>query len=375
MSRDTGAFLRLARLMLTTALVTALPVPVLAQTAGPDTEKTPTVLDTIVLGAGAPGFGVQGDGVYETPAAVSSTDAAQIQTRSGGNPQGALRMMPGVFTRQQSNQPGIEVNIRGMSGYGRVNAMIDGVPQTFRNVAGHEGSGGAMLYVQPDLLSGIDVVRGAVSGAAGSGTLAGAANLRTIDIGDVVAEGRKTGVLTRVKFGDNGFHRSGMIAMGQRFGGLWGGAGEVNYIIGTAYTVQGEYKGGDRTEIPGGAYGRASASSPSGSLAKIEIRPNAAHEFSLGWRDYDNTFQNSSYAWNVRNRTWTAGYRYDPGSRWINLDVEAYYNDTNLRYLNPFGSYAGRRTEDETTGINITNRARIDWQGHPLNLQYGLSWS
>lgn len=374
MSRHALARHHAFALLLGSTILAGLPGPLTAQGATSRTEEESVVLDPLLISGGAV-FGAQGDGVYRTPDAVSSADAEDIQTRSGGNPQGALRMMPGVFTRQQSSQPGIEVNIRGLSGSGRVNAMIDGVPQTFKNTAGHEASGGALLYVQPELLAGVDVVRGAVSGAEGSGTLAGAANFRTLTIDDVVAEGRKQGVMTRLKFGDNGFNRSGMIAMGQRFDGLWGGAGEINYIVGTAYTVQGDYKGGGDYEIPGGRTGRASGNSPNGSLAKIELRPNAAHKFSLGWRDYDNTFQNSSYSWNVRNNTWTAGYSYTPGSRWINLDVEAFYNDTKLDYLGTLGSYAGRQTEDETTGLNITNRAAVDWMGHPLDISYGLSWS
>ncbi|RWR31259.1 TonB-dependent receptor [Sinirhodobacter populi] len=366
--------------LLGSSILAGLPGSLAAQEAtspqdGQTVASGAVVLDPLLITARDGSGGGQGDSIYRTPDAVSSMEAAEIQIRSGGNPQGALRMMPGVFTRQQSSQPGIEVNIRGLSGYGRVNAMIDGVPQTFRNIAGHEASGGSMLYVQPELLAGVDVARGAVAGAAGSGTLAGAANFRTLDIDDVVSEGQKQGVLTRLKFGGNGYHRSGMVAMGQRFDGLWGGMGEANYVVGTAYTVQGDYKGGHDSEIPGGQTGRASGNSPKGSLAKVEISPNAAHRFSIGWRDYDNTFRNSSYTWNVRNNTWTAGYTYDPGSRWINLDIEAYYNDSKLDYLNTTGSYAGRRTEDRTTGLNVTNRASVDWMGHPLDLQYGVSWS
>lgn len=359
-------------LLLGSTILAGTPGILAAQQAADDQKTETVVLDPINVWGGSTGFGAQGEEVYETPAAVSSADAEAIQTRSGGNPQGALRMMPGVFTRQQANQPGIEVNIRGLSGYGRVNAMIDGVPQTFKNIAGHSASGGSMLYVQPEFIVGVDVMRGAVPGAAGSGTLAGAANFRTLEIGDVVSEGQKQGVLTRLKFGDNGFHRSGMIATGQRFDGLWGGAGEINYVVGTAYTVQGEYKAGGNSDLP---TARASADSPHGSLAKVEVRPNAAHKFTLGWRDYDNTFANSSYIWNVKNETWTAGYSYTPGSRWINLDVEVYQNDFNLHYVGGTGGYVGRRTEDKTTGINVTNRATTDLRGHALKLEYGLSWS
>lgn len=108
--------------------------------------------------------------------ASSHADADDLD-RNRNDLNRVLRQMPGVFTREVSGQPGIAVNIRGFEGYGRVMSMIDGVPQTFRNVAGHASSGGTLLYVDPNLLAGVDVERGAVSGAHGLGALAGAAKL------------------------------------------------------------------------------------------------------------------------------------------------------------------------------------------------------
>lgn len=392
MSRDKGALLRLSRLWLTTALVAASPALLHAQTGGEaateeqateNTEAQPpaagaaatdgsVLLDPILLSGRRLGFGAQGDAVYATAAPVSSTDAQDLQTRSSGNPQTALRSMPGTFTRQSSSQPGIEVNIRGMSGYGRVNAMIDGVPQTFRNIAGHEGSGGSLLYIQPELLAGVDVVRGSVAGAEGSGTLSGAANFRSIDTDDVLREGRDAGVMARLKFGDNGYNKSGMLAFAQRWHGLWGGEGEINYVIGTAYTGQGNYDTGEGEPV---TTSRASVNSPKGSLAKLEVVANSNHKFSLGVRDYRNTFSNSSYRWDVENRTWTVGYDYTPGSQWVNLDVDFFYNDTTLDYIGGSGSYVGRSTEDRTWGVSATNRAMTSLNGHALALEYGLSWS
>ncbi|KAG1385534.1 hypothetical protein G6F58_013921 [Rhizopus delemar] len=75
--------------------------------------------------------------------------------------------------------------------------MIDGVTQTFRNNAGH-GSGGPFAYVDPFLLAGVDVQRGAVAGGDGAGTLAGSANFRTLDIDDLLGEGRDWGDRKRV---------------------------------------------------------------------------------------------------------------------------------------------------------------------------------
>ena len=68
--------------------------------------------------------------------------------------------MPGTSTRENPQNPGVAVNIRGFEGSGRVNMMIDGVRQNFRFTA-HEAKGFA--YVDPALLAGVDIMRGARS--------------------------------------------------------------------------------------------------------------------------------------------------------------------------------------------------------------------
>ncbi|WP_312647483.1 Plug domain-containing protein, partial [Stenotrophomonas sp.] len=103
-----------------------------------------------------------------TPA-IGSERIAMAERQEGNS---LLRSMPGTHSFHSRSQPGLQLNIRGMTGSGRVNTMIDGVTQTFRNNAGH-GSGGPFAYVDPFLLAGVDVQRGAVAGGDGAGTLAG----------------------------------------------------------------------------------------------------------------------------------------------------------------------------------------------------------
>ncbi|MDH4986840.1 TonB-dependent receptor plug domain-containing protein [Aminobacter anthyllidis] len=127
---------------------------------------------------------------YQTPGGVSVVDGKIVQEKYGGDANAIVRGMPGTFTRISSSQPGVSVNIRGFESDGRVNTMIDGVPQTFRNTAGHASTGGELLYIDTNLLAGIGAERGAVNGAYGMGSLAGAVNFRTIDFEDVVLEGQ-----------------------------------------------------------------------------------------------------------------------------------------------------------------------------------------
>src|SRR5690606_19163783 len=101
-----------------TVAISAVPV------SGSANAGDSVVLDTIDVTA----QGV-GDAPFRTPAPVSTTTGAGLEGRYGGDVNQALRNTPGTFSRPGGNQPGLSVNIRGMSGYGRVNSMIDGVPQ------------------------------------------------------------------------------------------------------------------------------------------------------------------------------------------------------------------------------------------------------
>ena len=114
------------------------------------------------------------DAVYNTPAAVSTATRTDVETFGQLDTGDVLRSMPGTSTTGNPQNPGVAVNIRGFEGSGRVNMMIDGVRQNFRFTA-HEAKGFA--YVDPALLAGVDIMRGAISTAGGAGALAGAANL------------------------------------------------------------------------------------------------------------------------------------------------------------------------------------------------------
>ena len=135
----------------------------------------------------------QKDAVYNTPAAVSTATRSELDTFGQIDTGDVLRSMPGTFTRESPQNAGLAVNIRGFEGSGRVNMMIDGVRQNFR-FTGHEAQG--FVYVDPALLAGVDIARGAVSTAGGAGALAGAANLRTLGVDDIVKPGKTTGVLS-----------------------------------------------------------------------------------------------------------------------------------------------------------------------------------
>lgn len=47
----------------------------------------------------------------------------------------AIRTLPGVYTQMDGSQGAVNVNIRGLSGLGRVNMMVDGVSQSYYGIS------------------------------------------------------------------------------------------------------------------------------------------------------------------------------------------------------------------------------------------------
>ena len=104
--------------------------------------------------------------------------------------------------------------------------MIDGIPQTFRNMSGHGGSYDDEVFVDPGLVASADVAKGAVAGAAGMGALAGAANFRTIGIDDVLDGEERVGGMLKFSAGhqrlrpacDGGGRHAGQFRQRRRLG-------------------------------------------------------------------------------------------------------------------------------------------------------------
>jgi hemoglobin/transferrin/lactoferrin receptor protein len=71
--------------------------------------------------------------------------------------------------------------------------VVDGARQNFQRT-GHNANG--VFYLEPELISSVDVVRGPVANVFGSGAIGGVASFRTKDVEDVLKVGERWGVVT-----------------------------------------------------------------------------------------------------------------------------------------------------------------------------------
>lgn len=302
------------------------------------------------------------DAPYSIPAGVSVAGQSEIQTFGQGNVQDVLRAMPGVSTGDDPNNPGIAVNIRGFEGQGRVNMSIDGVRQNFR-ITGHTAQGFA--YVDPLLLASIEVQRGAVSGPGGAGALAGSADMRTLDVDDVLKPGKDYGALTSLTWGSNGVGFSEMGAGAIR-------SGNISIIGAISKHDQDDYENGNGQRVPYTDQDLISG------LAKVHIKIDPAQEVSFGTVLYNNDFTANSYNQSLDSKIYTANYVYNPAANdLVNFHANFYGSDVKMRYFSGIDSSAtaaGRNIEDLGLGFDVSNTSLFNLGGIFVKSTYGYEY-
>lgn len=288
-----------------------------------------------------------------------------LVVKDAGDLDTALRNQTGTYTRSTVDNPGLTVNIRGLQGLGRVNSMIDGVPQNTRNLSGHAGSFDTLLYIDPGLLSHVDVTKGAVSGSHGMGTLGGAADFRTLQFSDVLRDGRNQGGLLRFGTGTNGKDWSGTLAGATRHstanGGSFGLLGAISGFKSRPYK-DGHDKRSTTTQ----------GQSPESWLVKAEYDDPAFGKLTFTGMRYQNHFSapvSSGYVWDVKQKNASVRYQRD------GLEANLWWTRNEIFFpINASGTgglYRGRKGVSTGKGFDLANRSDTSWG----SLYYGVAYS
>src|SRR3954469_14013042 len=267
-------------------------------------------------------------------APVSAVSMEQIQGLQPNRLSDIFYNVPGVSFQERGDDPATVINIRGLQDFGRVAVVVDGARQNYQR-SGHNANGS--FFLDPELVGGVDVVRGPTSNIYGSGAIGGVVSFRTKDINDVVRPGERWGVDVTGSYGTNNARGLGSI-----FGGVRADP-NVDIFGGAVYRTQGNYKDGQGTEI--GDTGNQIASG----LMKLTVRPAEGHEIKAGlvFQDYqyDIGQQNrgptttpalialnrgsSVYASDARNTTGTLTWKYaQPDDYWFDWNGSIYGNRT-----------------------------------------------
>jgi len=251
-------------------------------------------------------------------APVSVVTGEQIQGMQPTRVGDVLRTVPGVTMQDRGDEPSTAVNVRGLQDFGRVAVLVDGARQNYQRT-GHNANGS--FFLDPELIGGIDVVRGPIANIYGSGAIGGLVSFRTKDIDDVVRPGERWGVDLSGTMQSNGFGGVGSV-----FGGVRADP-TLDVFGGAVYRNQGNYKDGSGTEIGNTANDLAAG------VLKVTARPADGHTVKIG-----GTFQDFNYSIGQFNRgptTTTAPIAAIAGTSVYDSNVKNYTGTVNWRYYKP----------------------------------------
>jgi hemoglobin/transferrin/lactoferrin receptor protein len=271
-------------------------------------------------------------------APVSVVTLEQIQGRQASTVGGLLYNIPGVWVQDRGDEPSTSINIRGLQDFGRVAVVVDGARQNYQRT-GHFANGS--FFLNPELIGGIDIVRGPTANIYGSGAIGGVASFRTKDIQDVVRAGERWGVDVNSIIGSN-YGR----ALGSAFGGVHVNP-NVDVFAGGTYSTQENYRDGTGYEVAN------TGNRLTAGIAKLTVRPADGHEVKLGTIFQEDIYSvgqpprragdpnttnlngtnnlggTSIYASNVKNYTTTLGWKYSqPDDKLFDWDAKVYWNRT-----------------------------------------------
>lgn len=319
---------------------------------------------------------------FTTAGAVSQADEEKISRTSGGL-DSVVRALPGSFTFMDDRQGTLKVNVRGMTGLGRVNTMIDGVPQTnFGVTATSEGGGfhdnqanapttssfGAS--VDSNFLVGVDVNRGGQGGSHGVNALVGSANFRTIGVDDVLLDDKNVGVRTKYTYGNNKLGHNGMVAVAGRH--QFDKAGKFGAMIAfSGANKNSDYKRGDNQLASSNAYNPARIQKPRSYLAKLEY-DTPEHHFLLSGRQYNTNIGGRELA----NDSYGFEYRYQPNSDLVNTKFLA-NTSNNSQVFNKDAKYflfENASTKNRANYFDLSNTSIFHLANTQVRSQYGLSF-
>jgi len=335
-------------------------------------------------------------------APVSVVTSSQIQSRQASTVGDLIYNVPGVWVQNRGDEPSTSINIRGLQDFGRVAVVVDGARQNYQRT-GHFANGS--FFLNPELISGIDIVRGPTANIYGSGAIGGVASFRTKDIEDVVRAGERWGVDVKTILGSN-YGR----ALGSAFGGVHVNP-NVDVFAGGTYSTQESYKDGTGFEVANTGNRLTSG------IAKLTVRPADGHEIKLGTifqediysvgqpprraGDPNSTNANgannlsgtSIYRSDVKNYTTTLGWKYSqPDDQWFDWDAKVYWNRTENDQVKTAhtsttpsvfcGGVPGNAVSGcigsnrgyllDTVGVDVYNTTRFDTGSWRHAVTYGL---
>ncbi|WP_338073202.1 TonB-dependent hemoglobin/transferrin/lactoferrin family receptor [Halochromatium salexigens] len=303
----------------------------------------------------------------EVPESVSIIDRAEIDQRQPQNLGDLLEDLPNVAVGGGPRGIGQAVTMRGLSD-DRILFLLDGARQNFA------GAHNARLFVEPDLLRQVEVIRGPASALWGSGAIGGVIALETADASDLLAPGKTLGARARAGYqGVNAQWMSGAAVYGRI-------DDQLDLLVDLNHRDAGDMRLGDGEDLENSGFERTSG------LAKGTWSVDGRNWFSASYLGFSEDGEVPSNAQNeaapetlvdrtTRQDNMTFRYwRDDADNRSFNPSLLLYRN---LTRIDEDRKQDGRSDETELTtiGLDARNTMRLGLsRGIDQIISYGLEY-
>lgn len=308
---------------------------------------------------------------FDNPGMVTVIDRNEIETLQPSTVDDILQFVPGVEMTGGPRRTGEVPSIRGFDG-ADVIVLFDGTRQNFGSA--HDGR----FFIDPALLSSVEVLRGASSSLYGSGGTGGVIEFRTVNAGDFLDPDETFGIRTSVGYQNVNVEKFGSLtAYAQPGYGL-------DVVANLTYRDSGDIELGSGQTLD-------SDDEILAGLAKVGWSFAEDHFLEASYIGYGGQVQEPNNAQglgsddnvdkDISADTFRLAYSYDnPSNPWINLDAIAYYTGTSNEEqrldnlgLGPAGELLER--DVSTLGFRVDNRSRYDFsEASQALFTYGVEY-
>lgn len=144
----------------------------------------------------------QKDAVFDLDMSSTFASREEVERYKGVNTADVLKGMVNVFSGDARNGGALDPSIRGIQGPGRVPVIIDGTEQALTVWRGYNGASNRS-YIDPSLISGLQVLKGPASTRGVNGSTGGAVVINTLDANDILQPGNNFGIELKLEGGNN----------------------------------------------------------------------------------------------------------------------------------------------------------------------------
>ncbi|MBR9765500.1 MAG: TonB-dependent receptor [Rhodobacteraceae bacterium] len=344
---------------------------------GPEAGMLLPPIQVTLPRGGSAGRGFQGasDSIYETAASVSEVSRETMTSARVRHANDLLDDVAGVYTADNPQDPGVNINLRGLQDQSRIATSIDGVRQNFQ-LSGHGSTG--YVYLDPSMFRSVHVDKTVTAGPGAAASLGGQVDFRTLGADDLIAEGEVQGGQVIVSTGTNAYDFAGSAFWARRL------SDQVAVTAGISRRRLGDYDIGHDGDIDG-YFGPISepadytSSETLSGLAKIELTPDDDQALTLSWLGFSGDYGTGTGQYidtnETTNHTLRAGYSYDPASPLLDLNAELWANRTRVdQYRPPRTNYGAFDVSYQmmSYGVSLDNTSALRLAGRPLSLRYGI---